>query len=398
RLARPRATTEARHLAATPAGRVLIGACAAIALATVVGLVALWPHAEHRHGPTQALGGTTQAATITAVRDVRCPGPTPQRCRQIVVTVEGHASPITLGPVAASPMVSTGEKIRVAPDSAPGTKSVAGAERYSFVGVDRHGSLLWMGALLGLLALILLWWRGLLAALGVGLSVAILTTFLVPAILQGRPALLVALTAALAVMFTTLVLTSGLGAQTLAAILGISATLLLTCALASAGVALAHLDGRSNELSLFLSQQDGALSLRGVVLAGMIIGALGVLADTAVTQASAVMALRRADHRLSAPRLYRGAFVVGRDHLSATIHTLVLAYAGAALPLLLVMRSSAVSTTDALNSQDIAEPIVATIVGCMALIAAVPLTTALASLLVSRLPAELMPDGHGHYD
>ena len=75
-----------------------------------------------------------------------------------------------------------------------------------------------------------------------------------------------------------------------------------------------------------------ALSLQGVVLASMIVGALGVLADTAVTQASAVMALRRASPDTTASGLYRGAFVIGRDHLSATIHTLVLAYAGASLP------------------------------------------------------------------
>lgn len=382
-------TAEARHLAATPAGRILIGACVAIALATVVGLVALWPHSQPRHGPSQAFGGTTRSATITEVRELRCAGPTPQRCRQILVSVGGRSSPITLGPVTASPAVSVGEKVRVAPAGVRG--------QYSFVDVDRHGSLLWMGVALGVLALILLWWRGLLAALGVALSILILTTFLVPAVLQGRPALLVALVAALAVMFTTLVLTSGLGAQTLAAVLGITATLLLTSGLATACIAIAHLDGRSSELSLFLSQQNGSLSLRGVVLAGMIIGALGVLADTAVTQASAVMALRRTDPRLTARGLYRGAFIVGRDHLSATIHTLVLAYAGTALPLLLVMRSSAVTTTDALNSQDIAEPVIATIVGCVALIAAVPLTTGLASLLVSRLPTAVIPDGHAHH-
>lgn len=393
----PKATAEARHLAATSAGRVLIGAVGLIAVFTVVGLVALWPSADHRTGPSEAFGGRTQAASVKVVRDVRCPGPTPQRCRQLVATVGGRDSPITLGPISASPTVDAGQAIRVvAVQLAPGAESGPGAERYSFVGVDRHGSLLLLCAALGFLALVVLWWRGLLAALGVGLSILILTVFLVPAILQGEPAVLVALVAALAVMFTTLVLTSGVGAQTLAAALGISATLLLTCGLAAACVAFAQLDGRSNELSLFLSQQNSSVSLRGVVLAGMIIGALGVLADTAVTQASAVMALRRTNPSLQARGLYRGAFVIGRDHLSATIHTLVLAYAGAGLPLLLVMRSSGVNATDALNAQDIAEPVVATVVGCIALIAAVPLTTALASLLVARIPAELVPDGHGH--
>jgi uncharacterized membrane protein len=119
-----------------------------------------------------------------------------------------------------------------------------------------------------------------------------------------------------------------------------------------------------------------------------------VLADTAVTQASAVMALRRANPALGARRLFSGAFTVGRDHLSATIHTLVLAYAGGALPLLLVLRSSGVGLDDGLNTQDVAEPIVATVIGCLGLVLAVPLTTLLASLLIVRVPAELVPDDH----
>jgi len=391
------AIAEARHLAATRAGRILIGACAAIAAVTAVGLVWLWPSAEARRGPSQAFGGATVPGRVIALRDVQCAGPIPQRCRQIVVEVRGRRWPITLGPVSASPVLDAGEAIRVAPIRLPPGAGPAGAERYAFVDVDRNGGLLAMGVALAVLALITLWWRGALAILGVGLSILLLTTFLVPALLQGRPAVLTALVAALAVMFITLVLTNGVGAQTMAATLGVTATLVLLAALAAACVAAADLDGRSNELSLLLSQQNRDVSLRGIVLAGMVIGALGVLADTAVTQASAVMALRRTDPRLSARGLYRRAFVIGRDHLSATIHTLVLAYAGATLPLLLVMRSSGVNAADALNAQDIAEPVVATIVGCAALIAAVPLTTGLAALLIARVPAELIGDGHGHH-
>ena len=102
------------------------------------------------------------------------------------------------------------------------------------------------------------------------------------------------------------------------------------------------------------------------MLAGLVIGALGVLADMGVTQASAVMALRRANPEQSAFQLYRGAFTVGRDHHVATTHTLVLAYVGATLPLLLVLRTTGAELTDALNTQDIAEPVIATLVGAMA--------------------------------
>jgi uncharacterized membrane protein len=109
------------------------------------------------------------------------------------------------------------------------------------------------------------------------------------------------------------------------------------------------------------------------------------------------MALRRANARYGSRALYREASIIGRDHLSATIHTLVLAYAGAALPVLLVLQASNVASADAVNGQTVAVPIVATIVGCLALIAAVPVTTWLAAAFLSRLPVEAIPDGHGHH-
>jgi uncharacterized membrane protein len=198
-------------------------------------------------------------------------------------------------------------------------------------------------------------------------------------------------------MFVTLVLTNGLGAQTLAAALGISVTLVAACAIAELAVHYADLGAASDTALSSVRARDASLSLRAITVAAMLIGALGVLADTAVTQASAVMALRRANPRLGGRELYSRAFVIGRDHLSATIHTLVLAYAGAVLPLLLLLNSSNIATVDALNDQALAEPIVATLVGCLALLLAVPLATGLASFLVARVPVEELPDAHHHH-
>jgi uncharacterized membrane protein len=389
---------ELRHLAGFPAGRVLVCTVGAIALVTVIGLIALWPGAVHHKGPSQAFGAPTQTTTVVRTYDVPCPGPTPQACRQLLIKIAGKPTRITLGPVGTTVSVGAGDDIRVSKTLLPhGVKAPARAEAYQFVDVDRQGALLTLLLGAAMLALLLLWWRGILAMIGVALSLLLLVTFVVPAILTGEPALLVALVAALAVMFVTLILTNGVGAQTLAAALGISSTLVLTALLAGVWIGIAHLDGHGNDASQYLTQQNSTLSLRGVVLASMIIGALGVLADTAVTQASAVMALRRANPATTAAGLYRGAFAVGRDHLSATIHTLVLAYAGASLPLLLAIRASGLSFADAVNSETIAEPIVATVIGCAALIAAVPLTTGLASLLVSRLPPQALGDGHAHH-
>jgi uncharacterized membrane protein len=388
------------ELCATRSGRLLVGAAVALLALTLAGLVVLWPGDRAHHGPSQAFGGPTLPAGVTSATDVRCPGPVAQRCRAIDVRLgagvdRGRTTRITLGPVGSVPTVDRGDRIRVQATGAPA--GTPGAERYAFADVDRHGALLWLTLAFAALVVIVARWRGLLALIGFALSLALVTRFLVPAILAGSPPLLVALVGSLAVMFVTLGLTYGIAPAALAAALGIGATLALAAVLAQVWVGVAHLDGRSTELSVLLQQQHAGLSLKGVVLAGMVIGALGVLADTGVTQASAVMALRRANSALPVRAVYREAFAVGRDHLTATIHTLVLAYVGASLPLMLILSSANVATDDALNIQDVAEPIVATLVGSVALLASVPLTTGLAALLVARVPPRaLAPGAHEH--
>jgi uncharacterized membrane protein len=268
---------------------------------TLIGLAVLWPGAVHGHG-TRATASVP--ARVERVTEARCSSPTPQQCRTLRIRAGGRSTILSLGPTVSAPVVTAGEQIRVAPVTVPrGERLPARAEPYTFVDVDRHGALLWMGLAVVLAAAVLLRGRGLLAVLGVALSLGVVLEFLVPGILDGRPAMLVALVTTLAVMFITLVLTNGIGVQTLAAALGISTTLLLTCGLAGAGLHLAHLDGKTDDVTLALGVQDAHLSLQGVVLAGMLVGALGVLADTAVTQASAVMALRRANPALSAHAL-----------------------------------------------------------------------------------------------
>jgi len=396
-----RSGMQATTLARTGAGRLLIGAVAALLAATIAGLVVLWPGSSETEGPSQAFGGVSVPATVERAYTAPCLGPVEQGCRRIEITVEegsdaGQASTITLGPAAVTPNVEAGAHIRVVHVDVPPGANPRQVEPYQFVDYDRKGSLVWLAVGFAALVLLLARWRGLLALIGLGLSLLLVTKFLVPAILAGSSPLLVSLTGALAVMFVTLGLTSGVGAQSLAAALGIAASFLLATLLGDAYVQIAHLDGYGGELSTVLGQSNVNVSLEGIVVAGIVVGALGVLADMAVTQASAVMALRRANPSLPPRELYRGAFVVGRDHLSATIHTLVLAYVGAALPLLLVLQSSGVGTGDAVNTQDVAEPIVATLVGSIGLIAAVPLTTGLAAVLVARVPTSALSEHGGH--
>ena len=367
-------------------GRLLAATAGALALLTVIGLVVLWP-GHLPAGKQEAFGGPTVGARVTATSTVRCPGPTAQRCRRLTARISdgrdaGHRVSLDLGPVTVTRSLQTGDRIRVQ----------ANGNGYGYVDVDRHMPMIWLAIALAILAVLIARWRGLLALLGVAISVVLVVTFLVPAILAGSDPVLTSLVAALAVMFVTLLLTYGPGAQSLAASLGIGLSLLLAALVGHAAIAAAHLDGRTGELPI----STLGVSLQGIVLAGMVIGVLGVLTDMAVSQASAVTALREANPNLGPRELYRGAFAVGRDHLAATIHTLVLAYVGAALPLILVLRDSHVGFSDALNGQIVAEPVVATLVGAIALVAAVPLTTALASILVARVPAGALDAHHGH--
>ena len=239
--------------------------------------------------------------------------------------------------------------------------------------------------------------RGALALCGLAGSLALILLFVVPAILQGGPPLAVALVGAAAVMLLTISLTHGLGAQSAAAMLGTMGALALTALLAGLFIELGSITGlASEEATLLRGGSDGAPSLQGLVLAGVVIGALGVLDDVTVSQASTVMALRRDDPAQGARQLYGAALTVGRDHVGATVNTLVLAYVGAALPVLIIFSTQDIGLGTALQGQAVAEEIVATLVGSIGLIAAVPLSTGLASALAVRLPVAALGHGHEH--
>jgi uncharacterized membrane protein len=191
-------------------------------------------------------------------------------------------------------------------------------------------------------------------------------------------------------------LSYGVGAKAIAAYLGTALSLLLAVGLAALFTGLAHLTGTASEQALFLTTSDDQISLRGLLLAGMVIGALGVLVDLTVSQASTVIALRRANPLLGFSGLFRGALGVGNDHIAATVNTLVFAYAGASLPILLIFSVGGMSFSDAINSQEVAGEVVATLVGSIGLIVSMPLTTALAALLAVRMRDRELGDAHAH--
>jgi hypothetical protein len=258
------------RLVGTRWGRVLIGSVGTLAVATVVGLLLLWPSTSH-HDPSQAFGGKTYGARVTVVRDVRCPGPVAQSCRRVSARLtdgpgRGKVTALDLGPSDLVSHYSAGDRIRVQPVVAPRGSSEPRA--CQFAGLDRRGTLLWLAVAFAVLVVVLARWRGMLALVGFAASLLLVVKFLVPAILAGSPPLLVAVVGAMAVMFITVGLTYGVSPQSAAAILGISASRLLAGVVGTVAVHAAQLDGRSSDLALFLQQSDRRVSLQGIVLAG----------------------------------------------------------------------------------------------------------------------------------
>ncbi|HUH07617.1 MAG TPA: YibE/F family protein [Egibacteraceae bacterium] len=275
-----------------------------------------------------------------------------------------------------------------------------GQETAYFVSDFRRGgpmavlTVLFVAAVLGFARL-----QGLRALLGLAITFAVIIWFIVPAILGGRSPVAVAVVGALGIMIVTLYLSHGVGRKTTAAVVGTAAALLATAALAALFVDLARITGLASEEARQANFQVGGLSLQGLLLAGIIIGGLGVLDDVTLSQASTVFELRRANPRLGFNGLMRGALTVGRDHIAATVNTLFLAYAGASLPLLILFTSSVDSATTIVTAEVVAVEVVRTLVGSIGLIAAVPLTTALAAALASAEPdavsRETIEGAHG---
>jgi uncharacterized membrane protein len=259
-------------------------------------------------------------------------------------------------------------------------------ERYRVVDQQRGTPLLVLTVAFALAVIAVGRWRGLFALVGLAGTFALLTLFVLPALLEGQSPLLVAVVGSAAIMFVTLYLSHGLSVRTTVALLGTLGSLALTGLLATLFLELGRFSGLVSEEAIFLSAAAGEIDLRGLLLAGIVIGALGVLDDVTVTQSAAVFELQAAAPDLPARRLWSGAMRIGRDHIAATVNTLVLAYAGASLPLLLLFTLAAQPVGDTLTNEVVAQEIVRTLVGSIGIVASVPLTTGLAVLVVASRP------------
>jgi uncharacterized membrane protein len=267
---------------------------------------------------------------------------------------------------------------RVYVESVPGPEG----RRFYVSGFVRTRYLMWIGGLFVVAVAIIGWGKGLRSLLGAGVSLVVIFAFIVPQILAGRDPLLVCILGAIMLLASSTYLIYGWTAKAHAAVIGMSLSLALTGLLAERFAAWTHLTGLGSEASTFLAIELGSeVNLSGLILGGIIIGALGVLDDICLGQASAAFELAQADPDQSWSAILAGTMRIGQDHIAAAVNTLLLAYVGSSLPLLLLFAVYQEPLIQRLNREPITEEIVRTLVGSMGLVLAVPITALVASLL-----------------
>ncbi|MFJ8138712.1 YibE/F family protein [Streptomyces sp. NPDC096013] len=409
------------HGPAAPVSRHLRKVIAAILIpftvAVVVGMVVLWPGGAPSHKRTGVgFDRQTQQATVTKVVSVSCAsvnasgggstGDTSTAegssaaqeaagtCKKATVTVStGKDKGRTFTEIVQpdqSRQLHQGEKVVVAYEpSAPRDL------QYSVTDVNRKFPMALLAGIFALAVVVVGRLRGVMALIALAISFMILNFFILPAILHGSNPLIVAVVGSSAIMLIALYMCHGLSARTSVAVLGTLMSLVLIGILGSGFIDWAALTGNTDDNTGLIHGLYPSIDMSGLLLAGVIIGSLGVLDDVTVTQTSAVWELHEANPSMGWRGLYRAGIRIGRDHIASVVNTLVLAYAGAALPLLLLFSIAQSSVGSVANSELVAEEIVRTLVGSIGLVASVPVTTALAALVVSadRPGREAVPAG-----
>ena len=346
-----------------------------VALGCVVGLVTTWPHDPPR--PAEDFAVDRVEATITSLGV--CEGGTEGGCLQAVAQLADATEVVVQVPTAdQAAFVDVGQDVVLGYD-----EELPAGNQYSFLEADRSTPVTALVVLFALAVILLSGWRGAASLLSLTLTLLVIGVYVLPALRDGSPPLLVALVTAGVVMLITMYASHGVSVRSTVALVGTLLGLALAALVGKVMTSLASFTGLT-ETSRFLEAVVGGIDTRGLLLAGLIIGALGVLDDVTVTQTATVWELAAADLGASRGSLFAAGMRVGRAHVSATVNTLVLAYVGASLPLLLYISALGVSWGDAMFSEGVATEIVRGLAGSLGIVAAVPLTTALACWAVPR--------------
>ncbi|WP_187279498.1 YibE/F family protein [Quadrisphaera setariae] len=382
------------------ARRVVVVLAVVCALASVVGVALLWPPpgtlAELRD---QVSAGGSVVTDVEARADSlvqkTCPGTTLDRlpdgtvpatasCPTLTATVlqgpsKGQQVQVEVPAQVAEGGISPGDRVDLGyfPPT-PGYDAT-----WQWVDFSRTRPLALAVGAFALLTVLVARKRGLAALGGMVMAGAVLAFFMIPALLAGRPAVLVSVVGCTAIMSVVLYLTHGFSLRTAAAHLGTVSGLLLVGVAAHVAVGATHLQGLSDEDSAYLGQLTSMSTLRGLVVAGIVLAGVGVLNDVTITQASAVWEVREHAPGASFTTLVRSGMRVGRDHLASTVYTVAFAYAGAALPVLVILAVTDPRWVDAVGSSALAEELVRTAIGGACVALSVPITTAVAAAAVA---------------
>jgi uncharacterized membrane protein len=367
-----------------------------VGFATVVGLFVLWPSGE----PTRAQqvaetylppGTTYPDARIVSVDTVDCstdPSAPPAECATAVVEVldgegAGDFQQIQLPPEVVAAGVEVGDKVVLTRDA-----GAQGGVAYTFYDYERDTPIIVLAVAFALVVGLVARLRGLASLVGLAFAFVVLLQFVLPGLLAEKSPTLVSLVGSAAIMFVVLYLAHGFSARTTTALVGTLFGLTLVAVLGSIAVSAARLTGLTSEETVTLHGYDPTLNFSGLVLAGIVVAGLGVLNDVTITQASAIWQLREVSPEMTWRELYTRGMAVGRDHIASTVYTIVFAYAGAALPALLLIELYSQPLWTVLTSSVLAEEVIRTLVGAIALVLAVPVTTAAGAFFATAADTE----------
>jgi uncharacterized membrane protein len=407
------------HTGPTPlsplAARIVIAALTVIGLATVIGAMLLWPGGSKADIPLPFQNGaggsvTTEGGHVLSTATADCGSasagkvltggpaagvPGSGTCVQSMITIDtgpnaGAKTLLEFSPGPGQPKLMAGDHIRIFRQV-----DQQGATGYGFYDFERTWPLAMLAALFAVVIVAIARWRGLRSLVGIVIAFGVLVVFMLPALRDGAPALPVALVASAVILYAAIYLAHGVSLRTSAALLGTLTAMLLAAVLSWAAIELTHLTGLSQDQNNEVAAYLGNVSIKGLLLAGFIVGSLGVLNDVTITQASTVFELAHMGHG-TRRQVFTRAMRVGSDHIASTVYTLVLAYAGSSLPLLLLFSVANRSLADVLTSESVAIEIARSAVGGIALALSVPLTTAIATVLATPNAVPTAPTDTGH--
>jgi uncharacterized membrane protein len=292
--------------------------------------------------------------------------------------------------VAKSHGVDVGDNIRYlnltnaqgAAAAGPNGPASNGAPTYIFVDFVRTMPIILLAVLYALVVVAVARWRGLRALIGLVGAYFVLVSFMLPGLVEGKPPLLLALVGSTVIMVGVLYFAHGFSARTSTALLGTIFGLGITALLAAWATDTANLAGVGSHDASTLTNISDNISISGIILCGLIISGLGVLNDVTITQSSAVWELYELAPGTSARKLFTSAMRIGRDHIASTVYTIAFAYAGAALPILIIVMLYDRPLGEALTSAELSEEVIRTLVGSIGLVLAIPVTTLIAVLVV----------------